>query len=74
MLRACQHGRLSSQPLPSSFLVFTPVPLQLLADYPKRNEAFVFREPGQHQNKCKTTSDSARKAKMTVAFSFSTHV
>lgn len=41
-----------------SFLVFTPVPLQL-TDYPKRNEAVVFREPGQHRNKYKTASDSA---------------
>lgn len=46
---------------PSPQLVPDPVPPHLrpslpvlvLADYPRRNEAFVFREPAQRENKSK---------------------
>lgn len=52
---------------PSPQLVPAPVPPHLrpslpvlvLADYPRRNEAFVFREPGRRENKSKKNLDNA---------------
>lgn len=57
---------LSVQP-PSPELVPALIPLHLrpslpvlvLADYPRRNEAFVFREPGRRENKSKKNLDNA---------------
>lgn len=59
----CQHPRLS--PL----LPHRSLPLLLLADYPRRNEAFVFREPGQRQNKSKKHLDKPDMQEATLEFS-----
>lgn len=35
------------------------LPVLVLADYPRRSEAFVFREPGRRENKSKKNLDRA---------------
>lgn len=46
-------------PCPVPLHLRPSLPVLVLADYPRRNEAFVFREPGRRENKSKKNLDNA---------------
>lgn len=57
----CLLARLPFSPVPALIppRLYPSLYLLFLAEQPRRNEVFVFREPGQRGNRCKKNLDNA---------------